>query len=153
MKITALVLAVLFAATTAQLQTVAPISEDFGHGKALTQVTIQNNQLTPLAVSLSAGQFIVKDGQKQIVPMEPDVLVKIAQTSFRIPPKQTRIIDYQVFCPRGCNVEISATMAAPSMRVQNGMLVKLQMGSICYVCADSAKDCRKKVLLAGGVQP
>ena len=151
----AILILVLTLPTAALGQSIGPISQDFGHGKANGSVTITNQQLTPLAVSLSSFQFVVKDGQKQTITTEPGVSVKLAQTSLKIPPKQSRILDAEVICPQGCNVEISAAMLSPGMRTPSGVQIRLILGSIFYVAPanESGKDRRKKVLIAGNVKP
>ena len=105
-----------------------------------------------MSVSLAWFQFVVKDKQKvTLETAEPGVEVKLPQ-SFKIEPHGSRIIDVSAACPQGCNLEISATMGSPSMRVQNGMLLRIRLGSILYIAAanESGKDQRAKILKAGG---
>jgi len=131
---------------------VSPVSENFSNGKAVTQVQVTNNQLTPMSVSLAWFQFVVKDKQKVTLDTpEPGVEVKLPQ-SFKIEPRGSRIIDVSASCPQGCNVEVSCTMGSPSMRVQNGVLLKIRIGSILYIAAanENGKDQRAKILKAGG---
>lgn len=146
---------ILFAAFTCHGQTISPVSIDAGHGKVKDgQVTITNIQPTPLAASISYSQFKVQDGKKIVLAaLEPGVIVKLYQNSLKIPPQQSRTIDYRLTCPEGCNIEISVACMSPSLRVEgSGVLIRLILPSLVYVAAarDSGKNQRAKVLLAGG---
>lgn len=135
-------------------QTISPISQDFGKGKASSDVTITNDGLQTISVSFWVATFTVENGQKisKTLAETPGVTVKLSTTSLKIPPKQSRVVSYDAKCPAGCNVEIRARMSGLGMRVQNGMLLVLELGSLAYIApqGNNGHDQRAKVLLAGG---
>ena len=146
-------LLLLLVAGSATAQTISPISQDYGKGKARGSFTLTNNQLSPLVVTLSVVQAEYANGRQQLHPLNPDVHVRLSAQSLKIPIRQSREIDFDVDCPSGCVTEVVANMTAASLHTDSGIVIMMHLPTLQYVCSGSSKDCRKHILEAADIQP
>lgn len=75
-------------------QAISPVIAEY-HGKARGQFQVINNTLYPMDVVLEPFSFVVNSKGRPIYgPLEPQIQVRLSDTSFRLAPRQTYRVYY-----------------------------------------------------------
>lgn len=142
------VLAVLFllAAPSALSQRIEPIIQELKGSAtkpAKGEFQITNNSVQPMNVVLEprSMMFAAIPGQPSYVPLAPGTDVKLSETSFRVPPKASHTVWFEVRCS-DCGVAIYSSMVVG--RTVQGLQVALHIPEVVYTC-ERAKGCRDRV--------
>jgi hypothetical protein len=86
---------VVFAGVAVSAQTVSPIITEY-NGKGEGTITLANNTLSPLVVTIEAQSFSINpDGRAIYRPLDPSIHVSLSTTSVRLEPKQQYFVFYK----------------------------------------------------------
>jgi hypothetical protein len=129
----------------ARAQTIAPVIQECGK-KCSGTFTLTNNGVDPMAVVVTSKSFTVKEG-KQV--FGDYATVWLSETSTRLGPEASHDFDVKIHClVTPCAVQLSVAMMLG--HTVEGLAVRGILPEIFYSC-DKQKDCRKRVLTAGGI--
>jgi hypothetical protein len=142
-------LAVIFTLLLARptfAQSVSPVIQEVKGSAtkpAKGQFIVQNLSVQPLTVTLETRSLdLKKNGEVILMPLSAAVVVKLSETSFRIPAKSEHIISFESFCDK-CVFSIYSSMVAG--RTVQGLQVAIHLPETVYQCSDSAKKCRARI--------
>ncbi|MFY9644379.1 MAG: hypothetical protein WAK29_04325 [Terriglobales bacterium] len=115
-------------------QTVRPVVNELGN-PAKGRVEYVNDGLTPLNVVLEAKSFTVSEtGQLSYRPLDPNIHLKLSNTSFRIQPQQTFYVFYEASAPQSpVWFVIYANFSGFPFRSAQGMNVRLLLPHTVYL--------------------
>jgi len=154
MKIFWLLILVLSSAVAASAQTVGPLLAEGGKGRARGEFVVTNNGVQPMVTTVQAMTFkLSPQGESIFLPLDTNnVVVKLLETSAKIGAKQNHVFAYEVQCmsQQPCLVAMLPRMVT-GLHTSEGLQIGIIVPHSIYLCADRAKDCRKRVRLAAGV--
>jgi hypothetical protein len=135
----------LFSGIT-RAQEISPIVQELKGSltkPAKGQFTIRNLTVLPLNVTLEPRSLdLKKNGDIQLLPLNPRVTVKLSETSFRIPAKAEHIVYFESVCDN-CVFSIYSSMVVG--RTTQGIQIALHLPETVYSCTGTAKRCREKI--------
>lgn len=151
MKQVLLFVAVIILIATAQAQvSISPLTAQFSK-HASDQVTVTNDGVVPVAVTLDSRTVGVVAGKIAVLPLSKDVTVKLHELSARIEPHSAHTFDYDIRCGR-CATMLVATVAPIERKIKAvedgevhaGIHVNVAFAEVIYVCEAKvkAKECR-----------
>ena len=119
-------------AVSASAQTVSPVIVEYRE-KASGSFQIYNDSFVPLAVMLEPRSFSVDDeGQPTFRPLDPEVSVRLSETSFRVGPQQTYTVFYRAQSTRlPAWFTIYASITGP--QTPNGIKLVLELPHTVYL--------------------
>jgi hypothetical protein len=147
---------ILFAASVANAQTIAPITSEYGK-KANGSFQIQNNTLLPLTVTVESYSVTLDKSGRQLHPLLSTSHVRLSQTSARLGPKEIYEFSYHIACdtlPTPCLVTFLSGMIVGHTQGDKDhpvMQVRVILDHAVYICAKE-KNCRADVIKASGYQ-
>ncbi len=144
----------LAAASTAAGQTIRPIVSEYGT-EARGRLELVNNGDRPLDAVLETIGFAVDEaGQVRDVPMPGDITVRLSTTSIRLPPKQTRYVDYEASAgPRPAWFAILARFSGYARPTDSGIQIQLEMPHYVYLLPRASWTADQIVVRSSGVNP
>jgi len=150
MKRLLLLLAVLLPAAL-HAQTVMPLYGECSAKKCSGSFSVRNDQVIPLAVTLDARSFTLKDGKMVWQnTLAPGVALRLSGTSVRLGPKQSYRFGFKASCATiPCQFAVLPDFSG--MHLNNGIKLDMHLDYAVYVCAKK-KECRANALRAGGYQ-
>jgi hypothetical protein len=141
---------IFFFLTRAHGQTISPVVAECGR-RCSNQFTLTNNGVVPLAVSIEAKSFSIVGGQQVLRDLDPTVHLTLSETSARVGPLAVHSFDYKLRCDQlPCAVALQVAMTLG--HTESGVQVRGILPEIIYSC-EREKNCRKNILLAGGITP
>jgi hypothetical protein len=133
----------------AKNQTVFPLTAEYGKGKAAGSFAVRNDGLQPIFVTVEPQSFTLDKNGQHVSKLSPDVHVTLSETSFRIPPRSTEVVNYKIktdSTPQMLLLAAGMTIGHTS----EGIAVRVWLPTALYIC-DKAKDCRKNSLDRAGL--
>lgn len=133
-------------------QSISPLYMECSVHHCAGRFNVGNNGVVPLVATIDPHGLEYRRGQHMpvITPLRPWEHVQTSASSVRIPPKQTREVDYQVNCDTvPCAVAMSASMTA-QIHVNGGIQARVILFSEMFVC-EKAKNCRANTKRAAGL--
>jgi len=107
------------------------------------QFVVRNLSVLPLNVTLEPRSLDLKgNGQVILLPLDPKIVVRLSESSFRIPAKGERTVYFESAC-NGCVFSIYSSMVVG--RTPSGLQVAVHLPETVYVCADTSKKCRARI--------
>src|SRR6266850_3979310 len=92
-----LVVGVSVSPRTAAAQTIRPVVVQYRQPHAQGRFEVVNDGLVPLSAVLEPKSFsVTDDGEAIYRPLDPSIHLRLSAMSFRIPPRQTRVVFYDV---------------------------------------------------------
>ena len=142
---TLVLLALLASPVAVHAQKVSPAFAEFGK-RARGKITVTNDGLTMLRVEVQPFSFTpTRDKQTPILILENGIHVRVGDSSFVLPAKTSRTVDYEATCEiLPCHFVLLHTFRPsfePTPMPEPGP-VYLTTG--VYVC-EQQKDCRKTI--------
>jgi len=147
------ILELLGFAIAASAQQISPLIAEGGKGKARGEFTVTNNGVQPMITTVEAQSFMLTaEGKSVFLPLDQNVYVKIDQSSFKVGPRQTHIVSYEVQClkEQPCLVALLPRMVT-GIHTAEGIQIGIVIPHSVYLCTDRAKGCRAKARLAAGI--
>ena len=147
------VLELLGFAVAASAQSVSPLVAEGGKGKAKGAFTVTNNGVQPLLTTVEAVSFrFSAEGKPVWIPVDPaKVSVKVDQSSFKVGPRQTHTVSYDIECHvTPCTVALLPRMVQ-GVHIEEGVQVGVIIPHAIYLC-DKAKGCRDSIRKSYGVK-
>jgi len=143
--IVAITILLASSAVSTTAQALSPIIQELKGGKkpAKGEFTITNNSIQPMAVVLETKSLAFGADRPAFVALAPETLVRLSEYSFKIPPKASHTVWFEVRCT-DCGVAIFSSMVIG--RTVQGLQVALHLPEVVYVCSDKAKGCRDRLL-------
>lgn len=144
-----LMILILSGAGVVKSQTVAPLTTEYGKGRAAGSFSLRNDSLQPIFVTVEPQSFSLDKNGQHITKLNPDVHVTLSESSFRIPPRSTEVVNYKIktdSTPQMLLLAAGMTIGHTS----EGIAVRVWLPTAIYIC-DRAKDCRKNSLDRAGL--
>jgi len=149
------VLYLLLFTAVASSQSVTPIIAEGGRGKAHGEFTVRNDGVVPMVVTVQVVTFrLTPEGKSIYLPLEPNSVVKLSETSAKVGARQTHAFGYFLEC-QGTNPCLIAFLPrmVTGLHTKEGMQVGIIVPHYAYICPsqEKAKGCRARVRLAAGI--
>lgn len=147
-----LILILSLVATSASAQSISPLTQEFGKGKAKSQFTVVNTTLTPDVVMIQPRMLsFTPNGQMMIGELAPGVHVELSEMSTKLGPRQQHVFSYSISCLRDCAVALFATFSNGQKVAGTGFQIAVHLPTSNYVCQDKAKGCRERLRKSWGL--
>lgn len=147
------ILELLGFAIAASAQQVGPLIAEGGKGKAKGEFVVTNNSVVPMFTTVEAHSFVLTpEGKAVFLPLDRNVIVKLAETSAKVGPRQTHTFAYEIQClsDKPCLVAMLPRMVTGA-RTSEGLQIGIIIPHSIYLCPDKGKGCRARVRLAAGI--
>jgi len=111
------------------------------------EFTVTNAGIQPLNVTLEIQSLTFTSARPIFGPLTPGIDVRLSETSFRIPPKASHEVYFEIRCV-DCGVAIASRAVVG--RTLDGIQVALSIPETIYLC-QKVKGCRDRLLATNSV--
>lgn len=138
--------------TAAQAQSISPLAQEFGKGKAKSQFVVTNTTLMPDVVMIQPKMLsFAPNGQMMLADLAPSVHVELSEMSTKLGPRQQHVFTYSINCVHDCAVALFATFSNGQKVPGTGFQIAVHLPTSNYVCTDKAKGCRERLRKSWGL--
>ena len=146
-----------FLGIAAQAQTLVGVKSECGagpkHKACRGSFEIRNDSLKPIAFTIDADSVMFNATMQKPVSgrLLAGAQASVSESSGRLSPKETRLIDFKAQCQQlPCVIGFAVGMSGG--HTTDGIAIRFMLRHFCYIC-EKEKNCRVDILKASGVVP